>query len=105
MQEGWLRWFAHPSDGACSGACSSILLLLPTPRFLLLTLQKWFLGVIWGFSFVFFVSFGPEFAQTVACTRLFLVPYCFFVLSWCKLSQVPVLQWARLFITILGGWG
>lgn len=83
-------------DGACSGACRSTLLLLPTPSFLLLALQKWFLGFILGFFFVFFVSFGPEFAPTAACTQLFLVPYHFFVLSWCKLcckgSQIPVLQ-------------
>ena len=70
---GWLRWFAHLFVMLSAGGMRSTLLLLQTPRFLLLALQKWQLG------FLVSVSFGSRICPN--CTQLFLVPYNFYFLA------------------------
>ena len=69
----WRRWFAHLFVMLSAGGMCSSLLLLQTPRFLLLALQKWQLG------FLVSVSFGSRICPN--CTWLFLVPYNFYFLA------------------------
>ena len=76
--EGWLRWFAYPSDGVECKGHMQYPAFAPNTHFFLPALQKWQL------DFGALCIFLSIICSSCTCTQLFLVPYSFFVFCCSK---------------------